>query len=227
MIILLVTYPYFSTISATRMFTSFFRVLSDRLFVCSYSFNISEPPGFECSAAWTRCKKIKRLNANKPLFDILMLVRLLIQYQKWYHSRTKLKQERKNNWHLLTHCSQKVLLRIAFCVPLKIVEPLWNLNFLIPLMKMMTQGMRAQRNQSQLAEHYLRITYSTQDNMNIKKTDAIIMYCEERIQTRLYIFEHGSRSWVSYLIYHHPKFWRTPSMFSQAHQKYQHQHQLL
>ncbi len=57
-----------------------------------------------------------------------------------------------------------------------------------------TQGMRAQRNRSQLAEHYLRITYSTQDNMNIKKTDAIIMYCEERIQTRLYIFEHGSRS---------------------------------
>lgn len=79
----------------------------------------------------------------------------------------------------MTHCSQKVLLRIAFCMPLKIVESLWNLNFLNPLMKM-TQGMRAQRNRSQLVEHYLRITYSTQDNMNIKKTDAIIMYCEKK-----------------------------------------------
>ncbi len=68
-------------------------------------------------------------------------------------------------------------------------------------------GHEAQRNRSQLAEHYLRITYSTQDNMNIKRQMlSCIVKKEYKLDYTFLNMAAGHEFLNSYLIYHHPKF---------------------
>ncbi len=155
-----------------------------------------------------------------------MLVRLLIRYQKLYNSRTKLKQERKNNWPLLTHCSQKVLLKIAF---LRAFEDcgIWTFWFHWWKWRLRAWGLReiglSLRNII-LESHTAHKTIWT---LKRQMLSSCIVKKEYKLDYTFLNMAAGHEFLNSYLIYHHPKFWRTPSMFSQAHQKYQHQHQLL